>query len=210
MSKFIGDDNRRFADEQSDEEMVPGEGYDKSDDEVDEDAAAEGEDEVAWDDLFPTAGSSKQAVAGDDSDDGGLDADLAEDDDDDELDLDDDEEDMEDEDEVEVDEEEVEEAPSTKQKGKRGRSFPYTGSAGFRSLIHVTSFTAAVVDLDDEDDKRPTKTPRMTTNKQKSTNYYTTANVKNRNRERKVPKNTTSKNERPKAKAEVKKRMRRS
>ncbi|WVQ83975.1 nucleolar GTP-binding protein 2 [Cryptococcus sp. DSM 104549] len=30
---------------------------------------------------------------------------------------------------------------------------------------------------------------RMTTNKQKPTNFYTTANVKNRNRERKVPKN---------------------
>jgi len=50
----------------------------------------------------------------------------------------------------------------------------------------------------------------MTTNKQKSTNYYTTANVKNRNRERKVPKSNAGKAERPKAKDEGKKRMRRS
>jgi len=49
----------------------------------------------------------------------------------------------------------------------------------------------------------------MTTNKQKSTNYYTTANVKNRNRERKVPKLNSTKSERPKAK-EGKIRMRRS
>lgn len=50
----------------------------------------------------------------------------------------------------------------------------------------------------------------MTTNKQKSTNYYTTANVKNRNRERKVPKINSTKGERPKAAKEGKIRMRRS
>ena len=124
MSKFIGDDNRKFADEQSDEEMVPGEGYDKSDDEDDVDAA-EGDEEMAWDDMFPKAGSSKQVAAGDESDDGGLDGDLASDDD--ELDIEDDE-DLEDDDDDDVEEEEEEEVeedvaaavPSAKAKGKRG------------------------------------------------------------------------------------------
>jgi len=120
MSKFIGDDNRKFTDDQSDDEMVTAEGYDKSDDEVDADAA-EGEDEMAWDDLFPKAGSSKQTapVKGDDSDDGGLDADLGSDeelDSEDDEDLDEDEEEEEDEEEDEV----AEPIVSAKQKGKRG------------------------------------------------------------------------------------------
>ncbi|KAJ9115103.1 GTPase required for pre-60S ribosomal subunit nuclear export and maturation [Naganishia vaughanmartiniae] len=38
------------------------------------------------------------------------------------------------------------------------------------------------------EDERPAKERRMTTNKKKAENYYTTANVKNRNRERKTPK----------------------
>jgi nuclear GTP-binding protein len=190
MSKFIGDDNRRIADDESDEEMVPGEGYDKSDDEDDVEAA-EAEDEMAWDDLFPKAGSSsKPVMAGDESDDGGLDGDLG---DDDELELEDDAEeddmeDEEDEEEEEVEEEEAIPVASAKAKGKR----------------------AAVADLDETDGKRPAKAPRMTTNKQKSTNYYTTANVKNRNRERKVPKINSTKGERPKAAKEGKIRMRRS
>lgn len=41
---------------------------------------------------------------------------------------------------------------------------------------------------DDEDAPKPKKEARMTTNKKKATNFYTHANVKNRNRERKVPK----------------------
>ncbi|KAG7571166.1 hypothetical protein FFLO_00839 [Filobasidium floriforme] len=190
MSKFIGDDNRRIADDESDEEMVPGEGYDKSDDEDDVEAA-EAEDEMAWDDLFPKAGSSsKPVMAGDESDDGGLDGDLG---DDDELELEDDAEkddmeDEEDDEEEEVEEEEAVPVASAKAKGKR----------------------AAVADLDETDGKRPAKAPRMTTNKQKSTNYYTTANVKNRNRERKVPKINSTKGERPKAAKEGKIRMRRS
>jgi len=123
MSKFIGDDNRKFTDDQSDEEMVTAEGYDKSDDEVDADAA-EGEDEMAWDDLYPKAGSSKEVAQtkGDDSDDGGLDADLGSDD---ELDLEDDddldEEEEEEEDEDEEEDEVAEPVVSAKQKGKRGK-----------------------------------------------------------------------------------------
>ncbi|KAJ9104555.1 GTPase required for pre-60S ribosomal subunit nuclear export and maturation [Naganishia friedmannii] len=38
------------------------------------------------------------------------------------------------------------------------------------------------------EEERPAKERRMTTNKKKAENYYTTANVKNRNRERKTPK----------------------
>lgn len=126
MSKFIGDDNRKFADDQSDEEMVTGEGYDKSDDE-DEVDAAEGEDEMVWDDLFPgkAGSSSKQPVAGDESDDGGLDGDLGSDD---ELDMEDDE-DLEDDEEEEEEEEEVDDEAaaavvSEKAKGKRGTFDP--------------------------------------------------------------------------------------
>lgn len=43
----------------------------------------------------------------------------------------------------------------------------------------------------EEEDEEPVaskKAARMTTNKQKATNYYTTANVKNKNRDRKTPK----------------------
>ncbi|CCO28708.1 guanine nucleotide binding protein-like 2 (nucleolar) [Rhizoctonia solani AG-1 IB] len=48
---------------------------------------------------------------------------------------------------------------------------------------------------DDEDSDTPArkKEPRMTTNKKKATNFFTTANVKNRNRDRKVPKAPGSK-----------------
>lgn len=42
---------------------------------------------------------------------------------------------------------------------------------------------------DSDEEAAPVKEARMTTNKKKSTNFYTTANVKNRNRERKTPKN---------------------
>ncbi|ORY25326.1 NUC091 domain-domain-containing protein [Naematelia encephala] len=45
-------------------------------------------------------------------------------------------------------------------------------------------------ELDDE--SRPTKEPRMTTNKKKAANFFTHANVKNRNRERVLPKNPNS------------------
>jgi nuclear GTP-binding protein len=167
---------------------------------------------MAWDDLFPKAGSSKQASAqkGEDSDDGGLDADLGSDE---ELDSEDDEElvdgEEEEEDDEEDEEEVVEPVVSAKQKGKRGRS-SFRDQSIFPRLTLNYIFSAAVTELDDDESKRPTKAPRMTTNKQKSTNYYTTANVKNRNRERKVPKSNAGKVERPKAKDEGKKRMRRS
>jgi len=74
-------------------------------------------------------------------------------------------EDVSDEDNVEdeVDSESAEPELSAKQKGKRAAE-------------------------EEAEDDRPAKQGRMTTNKKKASNYYTTANVKNRNRERKTPK----------------------
>ncbi|QRV81202.1 guanine nucleotide binding protein-like 2 (nucleolar) [Ceratobasidium sp. AG-Ba] len=43
-------------------------------------------------------------------------------------------------------------------------------------------------DVSDSDSSPKKKEPRMTTNKKKATNFFTTANVKNRNRDRKTPK----------------------
>ncbi|KAG8760178.1 GTPase required for pre-60S ribosomal subunit nuclear export and maturation [Ceratobasidium sp. 428] len=43
-------------------------------------------------------------------------------------------------------------------------------------------------DLLDSDSSPRKKEPRMTTNKKKATNFFTTANVKNKNRDRKIPK----------------------
>ncbi|KAH7333957.1 NUC091 domain-containing protein [Rhizoctonia solani] len=51
----------------------------------------------------------------------------------------------------------------------------------------------APVHDDDSDTPARKKEPRMTTNKKKATNFFTTANVKNRNRDRKTPKAPGSK-----------------
>lgn len=48
---------------------------------------------------------------------------------------------------------------------------------------------SAEAEIVDEDEDEPSKAKRMTTNKKKATNFYTFANVKNRNRDRKTPKN---------------------
>ncbi|KDN47708.1 hypothetical protein RSAG8_03498, partial [Rhizoctonia solani AG-8 WAC10335] len=68
---------------------------------------------------------------------------------------------------------EPEQAPAPKTKGK--------------------SKAPAPVGDDDSDTPVRKKEPRMTTNKKKATNFFTTANVKNRNRDRKVPKAPGSK-----------------
>ncbi|CAK9784268.1 NGP1NT-domain-containing protein [Cutaneotrichosporon oleaginosum] len=47
----------------------------------------------------------------------------------------------------------------------------------------------AEVEAEDDEDETSSKGKRMTTNKKKATNFYTFANVKNRNRDRKTPKN---------------------
>ncbi|CAE6508154.1 unnamed protein product [Rhizoctonia solani] len=52
---------------------------------------------------------------------------------------------------------------------------------------------AALVDDDGSDTPGRKKEPRMKTNKKKATNFFTTANVKNRNRDRKTPKAPGSK-----------------
>ncbi|CAE6531021.1 unnamed protein product [Rhizoctonia solani] len=52
---------------------------------------------------------------------------------------------------------------------------------------------SAPVEDNDEDTPIRKKEPRMTTNKKKATNFFTTANVKNRNRDRKTPKAPGSK-----------------
>jgi nuclear GTP-binding protein len=48
---------------------------------------------------------------------------------------------------------------------------------------------APAPEADSDGEPTPKKVKRMTTNKKKATNYYTTANVKNRNRDRKAPAN---------------------
>ena len=59
---------------------------------------------------------------------------------------------------------------------------------------------AADQDSEEEDDdpksKRHVKEPRMKTNKKATSNFFTTANVKNKNRDRKVPRDTKSRSKR--------------
>ncbi|WVW78817.1 nucleolar GTP-binding protein 2 [Kwoniella bestiolae CBS 10118] len=160
MTKFLGDDNRRYRDDEDEEkkDVEMGELAEaaEDDEEEDEDDEDDEDGELAWDDIFPGgAGSSKFA-----------DLPVDEEDDDEEEDDEDDEE----EDDDEEDEEEVDitfTAPSSKKAGKR----------------------KAVEEEEDEDKPSSKKEKRMTTNKKKSENFYTHANVKNRNRDRKVPKN---------------------
>ncbi|WVQ68903.1 nucleolar GTP-binding protein 2 [Kwoniella botswanensis] len=168
MTKFLGDDNRRYRDDEDEtkKDVNMGENAEEDDDEdeEDEDEDEEEDGELAWDDIFPgNAESSKFAGLSEE-------ADEAEEDEDDE----DDEEDEDDEDDEGEDGEDDEDeevaisfsAPSSKKAGKR-----------------------KAVEVEDEDTPSAKKEKRMTTNKKKSENFYTHANVKNRNRERKVPKN---------------------
>ncbi|BEI88430.1 uncharacterized protein CcaverHIS019_0111480 [Cutaneotrichosporon cavernicola] len=136
MPKFMGDDSKRPAGMESDQEMADAESdegaaavEDEIDEDMDDDEEEEEDDEdedveeedgdadLAWEDVFP-----------DDAD-----------------------------------------APP-KKKTKRAAE-------------------AEVAAEDDEDEDAPSKEKRMTTNKTKATNFYTFANVKNRNRDRKTPKN---------------------
>ncbi|KIR54428.1 nucleolar GTP-binding protein 2 [Cryptococcus gattii Ru294] len=137
ITKFIGDDARRYVEEEvvdQDKEMA-----EEEEEEDGEEEEEEEDEELAWEDVFP---EEADAV------DGG--------------------EEVEESDEEETDNEDVDEeeaVPSAKQLGKRKA----TDS--------------------DEEEQTATKSKRMTTSKQKATNFYTHANVKNRNRDRKVPKN---------------------
>ncbi|OCF76583.1 nucleolar GTP-binding protein 2 [Kwoniella mangroviensis CBS 8886] len=166
MTKFLGDDNRRYRDDEDEakKDVEMGENAEEDDDEDEEDGDEDEEEdgELAWDDIFPgNAGSSKFAGLSEEDDEVGEDEE------------DDDEEDEDEEDEEEDGEEDEDEevaisfsAPSSKKAGKR-----------------------KAVEVEDEDEPSAKKEKRMTTNKKKSENFYTHANVKNRNRERKVPKN---------------------
>ena len=158
MPKFTGDD-RRVEESDEDEEMESAE--------EGEGEEVEGEEELAWDDLFPgqparfdaLAEKEASAAAAMEGDDASADSD-----DDSAEDVDDD-----DEDEDEDEEEEEDDAKVVIQPPKRGRGTKRGAAA-------------------DEEQEVETKEKRMTTNKKKAENYYTHANVKNKNRNRKVPK----------------------
>ncbi|EJT48833.1 hypothetical protein A1Q1_02168 [Trichosporon asahii var. asahii CBS 2479] len=102
------------------------------------------------------------------------DAELGDDDEDDEEHDDEDDEDEEDD-----DEDESEEAGELAWEDM----FPEEGKAAGSKRK-----AAAEPASEDEDAPKAKKEARMTTNKKKATNFYTHANVKNRNRERKTPK----------------------
>ncbi|KAK8846705.1 nucleolar GTP-binding protein 2 [Kwoniella newhampshirensis] len=186
MTKFIGEDARRYKegeDDIADVEMGEGEEADADDDEDDDDEEeVEGKEEdgdLAWEDIFPgEAGPSTSNYAAlplDEEDDAKAEDDDDEDDEDEEVEDEEEDEEEDDDDEEEVDLEFA--PPSSKKAGKR---------------------KAADLEEDDESaDENETaaqKAKRMTTNKRKATNFYTTANVKNRNRDRKVPKNPGKRN----------------
>ncbi|TYJ54397.1 nucleolar GTP-binding protein 2 [Cryptococcus floricola] len=139
MSKFLGEDARKYSEmidedeEEAGDEMAMGDddsdAAEQAEDDDEEEEGSEEEvddDEVGWDDVFSDAEGS-EAGAGEDG--------------------------------------EAVSGDSTAQINKR---------------------KAAASDSGSETDAAPKK--RMTTNKRKAANFYTTANVKNRNRDRKVPK----------------------
>lgn len=108
--------------------------------------------------------------------------------DDDEMDEDDEDEDEdEDDDEDDEDEEEAADAELAWED-----VFPADAGAEPQSAGEGESASES------EEDK-PARKERMTTNKKKATNYYTFANVKNRNRERKTPKAPSTRTVAPKA-----------
>jgi nuclear GTP-binding protein len=151
MPKFAGDDVRKLVEEDKEgKEAAEGEegaSDAEDDDEEEEEEEEDSEDELAWEDVFPDAGPSTLGGAAEESEE------EDEDDDDDEAELDLDEDDV-----SEEEEEELEEpAPaSSKRAGKRPA--PASSEAG-----------------GDDDEARPKKEARMTTNKRKAENYYTHA-----------------------------------
>jgi len=79
--------------------------------------------------------------------------------------------------------------------GDTSMSASASGSAKKRQLEQATE-----QDSDEEDDdpksRRHVKEPRMKTNKKATANFFTTANVKNKNRDRKVPRDTKARSKR--------------
>ncbi|WAQ87404.1 hypothetical protein PtA15_8A308 [Puccinia triticina] len=147
-----------------------------TDDKIDEQA-----DEVCYDELIKA--QSAQSTKSSGPDENALADDLDDDDDDDEVDedldiaLDDDEDDEEEDEDLDIVLEETEPIRQAGQTKKASRvSEKRKGNQG-----------DADPDSVDRRGRKP-KEPRMTTNKKKSENFFTNANVKNKNRNRKVPK----------------------
>lgn len=109
------------------------------------------------------------------------DEEMAEESEDAEVDEDEDEEDEDEDDEDEDDEDEDDESEEAGELAWEDM-FPEEGKTGGKRKA------AAEPAFDEEDASKAKKEARMTTNKKKATNFYTHANVKNRNRERKTPK----------------------
>lgn len=145
MTKFIGDDARRYVEEEvvdQDKEMAEEE---EEEDEDEEEEEEEEDEELAWEDVFPEEA---------DAIDGG--------------------EEVEESDEEETDNEDVDEeeaVPSAKQLGKRkGKLFSIIYSLNMWLMPHAPQATDS-----DEEEQTATKSKRMTTSKQKATNFYTHA-----------------------------------
>ncbi|WWC59124.1 nucleolar GTP-binding protein 2 [Kwoniella dejecticola CBS 10117] len=174
MPKFIGEDARRYKEEEKvkDVDMAEvsedAEGSQEDDEEGDEEDDDDEEDgELAWDDIFPgNAGPSKFAD---------LPVDEEDEEDEDEVDEEDDDEN---DDEGEDDDDDEEDTVAIE------FSEPSSKKAGKRKAVEVEA-----EDDTEEGATRAKKEKRKTTNKKKAENFYSHANVKNRNRDKKIPKN---------------------
>lgn len=154
MTKFLGDDARRYVEEEEvdvddvDKEMAEeDEDEDEDDDDdVEESGEDQEEEELAWDDVFP------EEAAGVDAADG---------------------EEVEEDDEEEEGDEDDEDVPSAKQLGKRkGKLF----SNFYFYFLFPTDLLMSTQAIDsDEEEQTAIKAKRMTTNKQKASNFYTHA-----------------------------------
>lgn len=146
MTKFLGDDARRYVEEEE-EASVDDEDREMAEEEEEESGEDQEEEELAWDDVFP------EEAAGGDAADG--------------------EEVVEEEDEDEDDDEEDEDVPSAKQLGKRkGKLFSY--HIFFFFFFNNLLMPTQAMDSDEEE-QTATKAKRMTTSKQKASNFYTHA-----------------------------------
>ncbi|GAA5953366.1 hypothetical protein JCM3765_005016 [Sporobolomyces pararoseus] len=175
-TKFLPDDNKKIEEDEDDEEPVDSSFYVEDDEEEWGGIASEGveageeEDEeeefdgdegdsaepLEWDDLFANAEGALDKAAEESfvTEEGDLSGD------------ENDEEEEEEEVEIIVDEPK---AAATKASKKKS-----AGKKRNRAIDEVSS--------DDEEEAKPVKEARMTTNKKKATNFFTTANVKNKSR----------------------------
>jgi nuclear GTP-binding protein len=105
---------------------------------------------------------------------------------DEDMDEDDDDEDDDEEDDEDEDDEDEDAAPAEL---AWEDVFPADADAVAAAAEEDDDVDVTSASEDDDDEPASKKAKRMTTNKKKATNYYTTANVKNKNRDRKAPKN---------------------